>query len=136
MMGMASLNIYPIIVSAIVAMVLGALWYSPLLFGNAWMKALGKTKDQLGAAVPAMIGSLVVCVVSAFSMEFIVVAVGANTLAAGAIIGIAVGVGVVAMAMLSDALFSGWGWPLYFIQSGYRVSYLILMGMICCAWPW
>ena len=44
------------------------------------------------------------------------------------------GFGVVAMTMLSDSLFSGWGWRLYGIQVGYRATYLVLMGAICGGW--
>jgi hypothetical protein len=43
-------------------------------------------------------------------------------------------VGIVGMTMLSDSLFSGWGWPLYLIQVGYRATYLVLMGAICGGW--
>ena len=45
------------------------------------------------------------------------------------------GVGLVATAMLSDSLFCGWGWKLYFIQSGYRLAYLVVMGAIIGGWP-
>jgi hypothetical protein len=46
------------------------------------------------------------------------------------------GLGIVAMTMLSDALFSGWGTRLYLIQVSYRALYLVVMGAICGAWPW
>ena len=38
--------------------------------------------------------------------------------------------GIVAMAMLSESLFSGSGWPLFFINAGYRVFYVLLAGAI------
>ena len=61
-------------------------------------------------------------------------ATGASTALAGAAIGLILGLGVVAMTMLSDSLFSGWGWRLYLIQVGYRAGYLVLMGAICGGW--
>ncbi len=63
----------------------------------------------------------------------ILIAAGVGSLVGGAALGLLVGCGVVAMTMLSDALFSGWGWPLYFIQTGYRALYLAIMGAICGA---
>jgi hypothetical protein len=46
-----------------------------------------------------------------------------------------VGIGIVSMTMLSDALFSGWGSRLYFIQVGYRVTYIVLSAGILGGWP-
>ena len=34
------------------------------------------------------------------------------------------------MTMLSDSLFSGWGWKLYGIQTSYRALYLVLIGAV------
>ena len=50
-----NLSLIAIVVAAVAGMVIGALWYSPLLFGNAWLKAIGKTEDELASATPARI---------------------------------------------------------------------------------
>lgn len=132
---MAELNWMPVAASAVMAMMLGALWYSPIAFGNAWMAALGKTADDLGSAAPAMAGSMVVCVVSAIAVETLVQMSGAYGLLAGLKLGTLLGLGLVATAMLSDALFCGHPWRLYLIQAGYRAVYLIGMALICAMWP-
>ncbi len=41
------MNIYAILVSTLVPMIIGAIYYNPKLFGNAWMKSAGLTQDQL-----------------------------------------------------------------------------------------
>ena len=38
------------LVSAIASFILGALWYSPLLFGNFWLKESGMTTEKMAAA--------------------------------------------------------------------------------------
>ena len=129
------MNIYPIIISALVGMALGAVWYSPLLFGDIWLQASGKTREQLGAPAPAMIGSIISCLVAATAVEFLVVSSEAYSLFDGMVTGLVLGVAIVGMSMLSDSLFSGWDWSLYFIQAGYRAAYLVLMGALCGAWP-
>ena len=58
-----------------------------------------------------------------------------TTLLHGIGMGLVLGLGVVAMAMLSDSLFSGWGWKLYFIQTRYRAIYLALMGGVSGGCP-
>ena len=134
MIGDIHLNVTAVLVAGVAGMVLGALWYSPLLFGNAWLAALGKTEEELTSPAPAMIGSMLASVISAVALGVIVSAVGAATVGSGAAVGALCGIGLVGMAMLSDSLFCGWGWPLYFIQAGYRVAYLVLMGAIIGGW--
>ncbi len=116
-------------------MALGALWYSPILFGKAWMEALGKTEEELGSTTGPLIGSIVTCLVTAIALAFLISAAGANSVAGGLLIGAVVGFGAVFPAMLSDSLFCGWGSKLLWIQSGYRVSYILVMAGIISGWP-
>ncbi|MES2470772.1 MAG: DUF1761 domain-containing protein [Patescibacteria group bacterium] len=40
---LCNVNIWAVIVSAVVAMIIGALWYSKVLFGSTWMALTGWT---------------------------------------------------------------------------------------------
>ena len=128
------INWLAVVVAAVLSMLIGAAWYSPLMFGERWLSAIGKTEDELVAPGPAMIGSAISCLVSAIAMAIIVGAFDVDSLLGGAFVGALCGIALVAMAMLSDSLFAGSGWSLYFIQAGYRVTYLVLMGAILGAW--
>lgn len=133
---LASLDFLAIVVAGLLSGALGGLWYSGALFGPAWMAALGKTEEELELGRTELGGSIASCVVAAFAVELLTTACGADTALRGAGLGALLGLGIVAMTMLSDALFSGWGAALYFIQVGYRATYLVLMGAICGGWPW
>ena len=41
-----SFNIVAVLVSALLAFVIGGLWYSPILFAKAWMREAGLTEEQ------------------------------------------------------------------------------------------
>lgn len=41
------MNFYAILVAALTTLVVGSVWYSPMLFGNAWMKETGLTEEDL-----------------------------------------------------------------------------------------
>jgi len=131
---LATLTGPAILLGAIVGGGLGALWYSPVLFGDAWMAELGKTAEELTPSGAAMGGSIFSCLVAATAVEWLATAIDADTALAGASLGLLLGLGIVAMTMLSDALFSGWTARLYAIQLGYRAAYLVLMGAISGAW--
>ena len=47
-----------LVIFAIIAyMALGALWYSPSLFGGPWMRALGKKKEEMSGAALKQVNS-------------------------------------------------------------------------------
>lgn len=129
-----AINWLAVAAATVAGMLLGAAWYSPLLFGNAWLAALNKRPEELGPAAPAMLGSLVATLVSALGTALIVAAFDVDSATGGAAIGLLLGLSLVAMAMLSDSLFCGWGWRLFLIQAGFRVSYLVVMGAILGGW--
>ncbi|REJ80899.1 MAG: DUF1761 domain-containing protein [Bacteroidetes bacterium] len=43
-------NWYIFLIAALIPMITGFIWYSPKLFGNAWMQACGLTEEQLKGA--------------------------------------------------------------------------------------
>lgn len=129
------LNWISITVATVFGMMLGAFWYSPLAFGQAWLKCIGKTEDQLGSPVLPLAGSVLACFLSALSLALIISQTGSSGLLEGFYLGAVIGVGLIFPAFLSDSLFCGWGSKLLFIQAGYRVTYIIVMCMIIAGWP-
>jgi len=131
---LGSLNGWAILVAALAAYALGALWYAPPVFGNAWFRALGKRKEELGSPGKAMAVQLALTLVTAACLALLVVRFGAITWAEGAGIGFVAGVGLVATGLASDYLFCGWSLRLYTIQIAYKLVSLTLMGAILAAW--
>ncbi|MCR9094581.1 MAG: DUF1761 domain-containing protein [bacterium] len=119
-----------IALSTVVAGGLGAAWYSPALFGPAWMAEIGLDEGDAGPAGREIAGSVFSCFVASLAMAWLLGGLGITGVGPGLLAGAIVGFGIVAMAMLSDALFSGWSARLYLIQVGYRALYLILIGGI------
>ena len=102
MIDLASLNILAILVAAIASMALGTLWYSPVLFGNAWLAALGKDAGDLGSPLPAITGSVVSCLVSAICIAVFVQALNAESVVSGRLVGAICGVGLVVYIKLGE----------------------------------
>ncbi len=68
---MAPTNWLALIVSALIPMVLGFIWYNPKVFGTAWMQASGMTEEKAkGANMPVVFGlSFVLSILLAFAMN-------------------------------------------------------------------
>jgi hypothetical protein len=123
-----------IIGAAALAFALGFVWYSPFGLGDAWLEALGKRREELPSPGRAVAGGIVALVASAVALDVVLRVAGVRTIGAGAWMGLAAGV-LVAAAMLSDYLFCGFSLRLFAIQAAYRVTYLVLMGVVLSARP-
>lgn len=74
------INYLAVLLAAVAYMVVGALWYSPLLFGNKWMALVGKTKEQMDGAGKAMAMAMVGALVTAFVLAHFLTYAGADSL--------------------------------------------------------
>lgn len=97
---LAKLNYVAVLVGALLYMAFGALYFSPVLFGNTWTKLNNLTRLQ----PTSYVGSTVAAFLSSFLIAVIVRATGAGTIAAGLEVGISVGL-LVAFAYLKNSLF-------------------------------
>ncbi|MCE2461592.1 MAG: DUF1761 domain-containing protein [Pseudomonadales bacterium] len=134
MLDFAGLNWWAILVATVAAFMLGYVWYGPA-FGKAWLAALGKTEDEIEPSPTPFIVSAVAALATCLVVAALMSGLGMTGIGDGAILGLLTGVGFIAASMASDTAFCGWGWKLWAIQAGYRVTYSILMGAIIGAWP-
>lgn len=132
---MEGINMLAVVVSTIVLFAIGALWYSPVLFANAWMKACGFTeKDLEGANMAKIFGTAFVFM---FVMTFCLAMYYANsnfTVAEGAQYGFYTGFGWMAPAIGVGALFERRPWAYTFIHGGYYIVGMTVVGAILRAW--
>lgn len=127
------LNWLAIAVVTVAGFVLGAIYYGPM-FGHAWLKAIGKSEDELGGTVCPMAISFLGALCTAICFSLLTHALGLTAWTEGLAFGAIVGVGFITTAMASDYAFCGYRFELWLIQSGYRVVYSLLMGAVLAAW--
>ena len=133
MLDFTGLNWWAILVATGAAFALGGVWYGPM-FGQAWLKALGKTEADIQPSPTPFVVSFFAALLSCLVLAAIMKGLALNSLGGGLLIGGLVGLGFIAASMASDSAFGRTGMPLFLIQSGYRVLYSILMGGILGAW--
>ena len=111
----------------------GGLWYSPLLFGNAWMKSVGFTEEQMKNRPMGRIFGLtfVYSVVMAFNMALFLMG---RDISYGAAFGFHAGLGLATMAVFIIGLFEGRTARNLLIHAGYLIISMTLMGVIITAW--
>src|SRR2546425_1930911 len=83
-------NYLAIVVAAVVALVIGFIWYSPPVFGNRWMAYLGTTQAQLGNPGPTgMANGIVASLLNAWVLAVLSLNLGGKSITDGIMLGAA-----------------------------------------------
>ncbi len=132
---MDQINYFAVLAAAVSTFVIGGLWWSPLLFQKAWMRANGFTEENLeeGNMVKIFGVSFVLTVVMAFNLAMFLAGPD-TTVAWGATAGVLAGGGWVALGIAVVALFERRSWTYIFVNGGYFVVAFAVMGAILGAW--
>lgn len=127
------LNYLAILLAALSTFLIGGLWYSPALFGKAWMKENGfKEEDMKDANMVKIFGlAFVLALISAINLAMFMGPEKDVTM--GAAYGFAAGFGWVATFVGTHYLFERKSFKLFLINAGYSVVALTVMGVIIVA---
>ena len=157
------INFLAIIAAAVSALVVGFVWYNPKVFGNAWMQAADMSEEKIKGGNMAKIFGLALffALLLAFALQFITIhqtgamgMVGGDptkalpsydafmadygnafrTFKHGALHGTIAGVFIALPIIGTNALFERKSAKYIFINSGYWIVTLAIMGGIVCGW--
>ncbi len=120
------LNWLAILVAAISTMVVGFLWYSPILFAKPWMREMGYDLTDK-ARMEEMKKS-------AFTLALFLHWTHAEGLHFGLMVGFHVWLGFVATVQFTGALFMKQSMKLFAINTGYQLVCYLVMGAILAVW--
>ena len=135
----ANVNILAVLVAALLTFVLGAFWYSPVLFARQWMAAQGYTPEKLEemkkrGATRAYVVSVLCYVVMAYVLSLLASYTNSTTLAQGLWLGFLSWLGFAATIGLTANMFSEKPIAAWVIDAGYQLAYLLIMGALLSVW--
>lgn len=131
---LGALNWLAVVVTAVAAYALGAVYYMAL--AKPWMAAAKLTREQIEennnktayglAALASVIGAVVLAI--------LVQATGAENAAEGLLLGLVVGIIVTAVGQIPNYAFQDRGAKLFVIDAGYPLLQMLLGGAILGGW--
>jgi len=136
---MYTVNIWPILVATIVSFGIGALWYSPVLFGKEWM-ALSKINesDVEASKMKGMWKSYIIHIIATFIsfcvLGFIASATGVQTASDGAFFAFLAWLGFIIPMNISRLLWQRDPMKLVLIDTVNVLIGLLIGGAIIGAW--
>ena len=137
-MGYLHINILAVLASAVATFAIGALWYSPFLFGKQWIEFNQVTPDKVEAmrkGAARLYGLSFLCyVVLAAVFAILIRMVHLETVLGGAKMGAMLWVGFVATLGLTASLYQGKPLKAFALDAGYQLVFMVVMGLILTAW--
>ncbi len=132
-------NYLAVLIAGIASMVIGGLWYSPILFGKQWMALMGITPEKIAEskgkgmaklyAMNFVAALLMACVLARFAGLL-----GVSNASSALQLGFWVWIGFIATVMIGSVLWESKPWKLYFINVSYQLVNLLVTVLIVGLW--
>jgi len=137
MLATVTINYWHAVVAAIVAFVIGGLWYGPL-FGKTWMKLSGvtmkKTKEGKKKASKSMVIGFILTAVTAFALSCILAHTQAGTMAEALQVAFVLWLGFMMPVEAGSVIWEGKPFKLLALNALHSLVTVFVMAAIIFAW--
>jgi hypothetical protein len=121
-----------VIVAAISFFIFGALWYT--YFGDLWLKAIGKRKEDLNPKDPIpYLTAAIACVLNAIATALVIDLIWpltATRIMTAFMVGLLLGGAVFAAGLAKHYAFAGRSWNLFMIDACHDILGFMLMSLV------
>lgn len=132
---MMEVNWLAVVAAAVINMIVGSVWYSPLLFVKPWLATLDKKLDPKNVDMGKTYGMMFLgAVIMAYVMAMLINVTNTTMLDMGAMLGFWIWLGFVAPVHLGGVLFEQKPWKWFAISAGYYLVVLMLEGALLAVW--
>ena len=135
---MVHVNYLAVLVAAVAVLVLGWLWYSPVLFYKPWMRLRGldPVATMAGAKMPG--GKLLIefarCLVLAYVIAIFVALLGPSSWLGVVRVGLLLWIGFPVILLTGSVLWDNVPWKVAAIHSGDWLVKMLVIPIIVSAW--
>lgn len=135
---MVNVNYIVVLLAAIVSMVIGFLWYSPMLFAKPWMKEMGLTDKSMKEGQKKMGPLYALSLVGSFVMAYVLYHIATMGAYFFGHSGIDIGLqsafwswlGFIMPVQMTEVIFGGKSWKLFLLNTGYQLASVLGMGLV------
>lgn len=132
---MPDVNIWAVVVATLSTLVVGAIWYTPRVFGDKWMELAGVDPEQArqSGAVPIIL-TVIVSFVTAYALAMLATLThdfyGGSFLANAALIGVVAWAGFTAARFITHDAFEGRPTSLTTMNIAHELVTVVVMALI------
>jgi hypothetical protein len=133
MISFAAVNWLAVVVGMVLSMAMGALWYGPL-FGNLWLRLIGKTADEIEGDPMDYLKTAVAAFIAMLFLDLVVASFGAQSLADGVVVGALTFIGFGATLTFVYTTFEGPDERVWLLYAAYQLVVFVIMGGVFAVW--
>ena len=129
-------NLLAVVVCHLLYTGLGALWYSPAFFAEAWSAAVGLTEGDVDPkeATNALILGNIPTFIGVLSLAVLLRSLGVEDLASALVLANLIAVGLLGTHLTTLVTFERRSWAWYLISAGYPIVGYNLMAVVLTLW--
>lgn len=125
-----AINPLAVIAGIIAHMVVGMLWYSPLLFGPLWMRHLKRNAKEMNMHAGHLVGAALIGFTLTLSLAHFSDVLGVQTCRGAIEYALLLWLGFIATTRFSDVIWQGKPTPVFLIDAGYWAVNLSIISCI------
>ncbi len=133
---LSDIDLISVFFALVGSMLVGIIWYSPMAFGEYWMKLMHRTPDAVDRrkATKMLIMSILTNFLTALSLAAIFAFIDVRTVPEGIFVSVILWFGFIAMIQMTHALFEGKSLKLVTFGVAHELVSMMVMGIILGAW--
>jgi len=130
-----SIDLLGVLVASIVAMIIGGLWYSPILFGKMWMELSGLSNERAARAKEKgmwklYIGQFIIALIASYALAYFIAVQEITTITAVLTLGFWLWLGFHVPILVSSILWEGKSPKLFVLNGLQNLITLFIIGII------
>ncbi|MBS3136390.1 DUF1761 domain-containing protein [Candidatus Woesearchaeota archaeon] len=120
------------IIAGVVFYIIGAFWYSPLLFGKQWMKLSGIKPVQMSkeGVWKSYLGGFLASLITAIVLWLVITGIGISSILESMKMAVFLWIGFIAATSLNNVIWGGKKVQLYILENGYYLAGMLAMSAI------
>ncbi len=134
---LVEVNYWAVLACGVISMIIGFVWYSPMIMGRTWMEEIEKTEADMkkGFNTFKIYGLAFICnLFIAFSLAQLMAHTDAFTVAGGIRLAFLCWFGFILAPMVINSLFEGKSFKLLLVDSGHHLIVILVFGIVLGAW--
>ena len=130
-------NYFAVFLCGVLSMIIGFVWYSPILLGRTWMEEIDKSEEELKKdfnPVKTFGITFLFNLFIAFSLAQLMAHSNAVTVAAGIRMAFLCWFGFILAPMVINSLFENKSIKLLMVDAGHHLIVILVFGIVLGAW--
>ena len=126
----ANIKILPVIATALASMIVGSLWYSPLILGKIWIKEVGLRQEDINMHVGNLFGAMFINISLVLGINYFAYLLNITSLSSMLELSLILWSCFIASTLFSPVIWAKKSIHLYLIDAGHWLAIMTTISVV------